>query len=433
MATFGQGINPQLGAIDYSPILKGSVAGAEMAAKGGSMIGQGIAALGEDAGKAVQQYYYNKDTKEMLGGVTNKIASIIDNDPWIANKLGLRKDPKTNTWDSKGIEIAVKTIGGGDVRKGVAMTAGLLSEHAAQQVQNSAFTNAIRPGVYLPGTETAAYSALGGENPMGMAQFIQGRDLNAANIAEKQAQAYHLKNPVVKSIQPTEYDKFTKNWIDDWKLKNPTKEVTASIRTLADQAWKTSNQPTVPDPVKSSMFNDLLAQRGPLQQSINSYNNNIVTQLLDSGQLFTGTGANAKLAGAKILKAAGFSNFDNEIQNTERLSALLVQPAIALAKQLGANPSDYDAKLLSKAQAGDIVYDDATIKLLNKARQDIIASSVKQHNQRIDAIYPANNPDYTQQRAAARLYGVDNNTDTSSGFSQLTPLSINAQKYLPKK
>ena len=189
MATFGQGINPQLGAIDYSPILRGSLAGAQMAAQGSQMIGQGIASLGEEAGKAVQKYYYNKDTKEMLGGVTKRIAGILDKDPYIANKLGLRKDTKTNTWDEKGIAIAVTTLGGGDVRKGVQMTSGLLSDRAAQQVQNSAFLGATAPGVIMPGYEPAMYSALGGDNPMGFAQYMQTRDLNAANIAEKNSQA----------------------------------------------------------------------------------------------------------------------------------------------------------------------------------------------------------------------------------------------------
>lgn len=189
MATFGQGINPQLGAIDYSPILRGSLAGAEMAARGSQMIGQGIASLGEEAGKAVQKYYYNKDTKEMLGGVTKRIAGILDTDPYIANRLGLRKDPKTNTWDEKGIAIAVTTLGGGDVRKGVQMTSGFLSDRAAQQVQNSAFLGATRPGVIMPGQETAMYSALGGDNPMGFAQYMQGQELGAANIAEKRSQA----------------------------------------------------------------------------------------------------------------------------------------------------------------------------------------------------------------------------------------------------
>lgn len=211
MATFGQGINPQLGAIDYSPILRGSLAGAEMSARGSQMIGQGIASLGEEAGKAVQKYYYNKDTKEMLGGVTKRIAGILDKDPYIANKLGLRKDTKTNTWDEKGIAIAVTTIGGGDVRKGVQMTSGLLSDRAAQQVQNSAFLGATAPGVIMPGRETAMYSALGGDNPMGFAQYMQGQELGAANIAEKRSQTeLNLatavgKSPVGKIMSESEF------------------------------------------------------------------------------------------------------------------------------------------------------------------------------------------------------------------------------------
>jgi len=168
------------------------------------MIGQGLASLGEDAGKAVQKYYYNKDTKEMLGGVTDKIAGILDTDPYIANRLGLRRDPKTNTWDKKGIAIAVTTIGGGDVRKGVQMTSGLLSDRAAQQVQNSAFLGATRPGVIMPGQQAAMYSALGGENPMGFAQYMQGQELGAAKIAETKSQTkLNLASAIAKSVAPS--------------------------------------------------------------------------------------------------------------------------------------------------------------------------------------------------------------------------------------
>ena len=61
MATFGQGINPQLGAIDYSPILRGSMAGAQMAAQGSQMIGQGLANLGQEVGKGVESYFKKQD------------------------------------------------------------------------------------------------------------------------------------------------------------------------------------------------------------------------------------------------------------------------------------------------------------------------------------------------------------------------------------
>ena len=57
MATFGQGINAQLGAIDYSPIQRGSAVGAQLAAQGGQMIGQGLANFGEQVGKGVEKYF----------------------------------------------------------------------------------------------------------------------------------------------------------------------------------------------------------------------------------------------------------------------------------------------------------------------------------------------------------------------------------------
>ena len=101
MATFGQGINPQLGAIDYSPILQGSVAGAQMAAKGGSMIGQGLANLGQEIGQGVQKYFKEQEENTgMMGNLTAtnpKTLIEASKDPRIAKALeGLKagKSPK---------------------------------------------------------------------------------------------------------------------------------------------------------------------------------------------------------------------------------------------------------------------------------------------------------------------------------------------------
>ena len=77
MATFGQGINPQLGAIDYSPILRGSMAGAQMAAQGSQMIGQGLANLGQEVGKGIQEYTKNKEERDMYtAGIESKMGRI---------------------------------------------------------------------------------------------------------------------------------------------------------------------------------------------------------------------------------------------------------------------------------------------------------------------------------------------------------------------
>ena len=78
MATFGQGINAQLGAIDYSPIQRGSAVGAQLAAQGGSMIGQGLANLGQEVGKGVETYFKKQD---MMKAQIGEIAAFAASDP----------------------------------------------------------------------------------------------------------------------------------------------------------------------------------------------------------------------------------------------------------------------------------------------------------------------------------------------------------------
>jgi len=70
MATFGQGINAQFGAIDYSPIQRGSAVGAQLAAQGGQMIGQGLSTFGQEVGKGVETYFKKQDImKAQLGEI----------------------------------------------------------------------------------------------------------------------------------------------------------------------------------------------------------------------------------------------------------------------------------------------------------------------------------------------------------------------------
>ncbi len=58
MARFGTGINAQLGAIDYTPFLRGSVAGSEA-------MGRGIAALGSGIAEGIEGYKKRKEEEEL--------------------------------------------------------------------------------------------------------------------------------------------------------------------------------------------------------------------------------------------------------------------------------------------------------------------------------------------------------------------------------
>jgi hypothetical protein len=107
MATFGQGINPQLGAIDYSPILRGSLAGAQMAAQGSQMIGQGLANLGQEVGKGVAAYYKKQEIKKLEDDGVAFIQNLGTTNPYILQAVGI-KDPN----DTKAIKAGMKAVGG---------------------------------------------------------------------------------------------------------------------------------------------------------------------------------------------------------------------------------------------------------------------------------------------------------------------------------
>ena len=107
MATFGQGINARLGAIDYSPILKGSVAGAEMAAKGGSMIGQGLANLGQEVGKGVQAYYKKKEENQLIEDGITTLQNLNTKSPELFRGLGIKDPTDRGAW-----KTVIKSMGG---------------------------------------------------------------------------------------------------------------------------------------------------------------------------------------------------------------------------------------------------------------------------------------------------------------------------------
>ena len=88
---FGGGVRPELGRTDYTPFLQGSVAGAQMQARGGESIGKAFANVGQDISAGIQQYQQNKKiTAEMIGnaeGIISANPNIIAEAPPVVGKL----------------------------------------------------------------------------------------------------------------------------------------------------------------------------------------------------------------------------------------------------------------------------------------------------------------------------------------------------------
>ena len=181
MATFGQGINPQLGAIDYSPILRGSMAGAQMAAQGSQMIGQGLANLGQEMGKGIEAYYKKKEIKKLEDDGVAFVQKIGARSPYILKAVGLN-----DINDTGAIKAGIKSSGG------VANFLNMAQAVKGELDKTQAADIAMR---YGPSGGASSYMGADGEtfgspeaNMMAQNQFMQQR-LNQATLEKTLSEA----------------------------------------------------------------------------------------------------------------------------------------------------------------------------------------------------------------------------------------------------
>ena len=114
---------PQLGATDYTPFMQGAIRGSESVARGIEMLGQAAA-------QGVQQYYQKQEEKQLLSDTTGRVKQILISNPAFAQSLGI-----ADVNDEKALKAAIKGIGGGDIRKGAAVTNQMLMQLSQQEQQ----------------------------------------------------------------------------------------------------------------------------------------------------------------------------------------------------------------------------------------------------------------------------------------------------------
>jgi hypothetical protein len=81
---------------------------------------------------------------------------------------------------------------------------------------------------------------------------------------------------------------------------------------------------------------------------------NRMRQLLSSGDVITGLGADVRLQADRVLASAGNRDAQRRVAATEELRNLSGRLRVGMAKTLGANPSNADILLLEKITGGDI-------------------------------------------------------------------------------
>jgi len=118
-------------------------------------------------------------------------------------------------------------------------------------------------------------------------------------------------------------------------------------------------------------------------------NANQIVDLLNTGNVITGTGANAILGLSKALKVAGVNDTER-IANTEQLMSSLAQSTLQAVRTAGLGTgqgfTEGDRKFVEKAAAGDIVYDAQSIRRLAQKAINASVLSVNKWNDRSNSL-----------------------------------------------
>jgi hypothetical protein len=448
MATFGQGINPALGRIDYSGYQQGAMAGSQA-------VGQGIAALGEAAGAAINKYYYNKETSEIGNRATESIINGASSSPAVRDYLksvGVREGDFGNT---KVIKAAIKGVGGGDLRKGSQITLSMLAQLGQQEAENKA----IRAAMASPVREDARlnqYLGAGGQNAMGflktqseLAQAQSGISLQKAQTQKALAEAKALETP--EPPKKTDRDIYLEALLMEQESKQPgsTKDPRVYSAIMA-KAYAPSGGQSVTvnqgDNILNQAFRDLsgrmTAEITPALSALPAIDamEALLDQTDEQGKVISGTFAPAELATKAALNRVGLANF-KDVAATQEYIGISGRLVATIIKDFGSGTglSDEDRKFAIKLAAGDTsMTKEALVRLVKIARKGV-QNRIKNYNADVSRMFPGESP---QEVMGRRLMIPDSYIGGDSGTSvfdqadainpSLTPISIPKPDGIPQ-
>lgn len=163
MARFGQGINPQLSAVDYSPIMQGTQIAAQGIAQSGAAIGNALAGLGQQIGSGLQQRAEYKAQIKAGNDAIKAISGLKNIPPEIqamAQQAQQRlQDPNLSLVEQAKIGAQVNQLFGGVMQMGIQ---GMMQQQAEQAKQEriAKALAPLAPGAPYASPTIAAQEAL---------------------------------------------------------------------------------------------------------------------------------------------------------------------------------------------------------------------------------------------------------------------------------
>jgi hypothetical protein len=401
MARIGTGIRPELGRIDYTPYMQGALAGSQS-------IAQGIATLGQIAGKSINDYYAKKEEEKKKDEAANSFIKTVESNPTafqayikdgkidkdavrsMVNTLGYAAALQLNTYLSDAAKQAKAEKTKGDAAKYAEFltTQGAPSANEPEFMSNLRNFRQNREFAGLSAEARRAGQAMALEQQLGQAQLGKVRAEELAllrpkqqnlSFQEQQAQAEFAAFAQVNGRAPNAQEKAR---ILDKVAK------TGAATTNIDLGQKGAE--------RLEIFKTLKEERNQVASVARfSSTAEVLDRLLSNKELITGKTANAELALKAFAQDLGIAEFP-EVADTQAYISLIGQAVATQIKNFGAGTalSDADRKFAERMSGADITMTPEALqrlqKILNKASRDTLS----EYNSRVEDAFGAEDPFY---------------------------------------
>jgi len=361
----GSQINPSLGRTDYSAYAQGAIAG-------GQAIGQGIANLGQGIASGIEQYAKQKKENKIMEGKLKASISSLEGFRPIADNVS----PEA----SKQLTKTLSELNSPDIP--------LTERLARAEAATGTLTQLINFGIKekeKADTATATNLALASAQSKKPIPSIYSSEIlasagkQALEFAATQAQIDETKAKTAATgvkKTPPEYQYYLSATPEERALLDKRRQAGANTTQLT----------TVPG-IKVKIFEDLQGKRDKvlsLGSTKAAYKDAL--EAIEQGA-FSGAGAEAKTALAKVGQLLGFNNWDNEIAASEFYRSRLAQPVFDLAQSFKGALSDSDRIFLQKSALGDIKYSPDSIKRMLILSERLETEARKTYLKDIKRIY----------------------------------------------
>jgi hypothetical protein len=381
----GTQVNAALGRTDFTPFLQGALQGAQSQARGGELIGQGLANLGQQVATGVEKYYKKQEEKQLNEQAIDTVSRILKTNPAFGDQIGLKPDASGNI-DRKAIGSVIKSLGGAP---NTIQFANTLNEFTRRQTED---TQAAQYAAAATEAQGRPFSML---KPVSPTAKFRGEEMAAALAKTKSETAENLREKagaLGRVMTPAEVEALPAG--TDYK-GTPMPDGNIYVTGLSRFATPAQTNINMGENAYKKEAGATLFQRDLSEyDAVSAAPDRLekldtVLGLIEEGNVTTGFGAelfqNANRMRAKFLddKAAG-----KTASNTELLSSLLSSDVFPMIGALGIGAKGMDTpaerEFLREAFTGTKDFDPATLKRLTEIRRDIELRTVKKFKQNYD-------------------------------------------------